>query len=325
VFDRRTTDIGWNTDVLGEPYEATTLSFPDDDEGPVVATLVRRRASQPTARAVLYVHGYIDYFFQTHLADYFVNAGFDFYALDLRKYGRSLRPHQTPNSAASLADYAPELDTAVKIIREVDGHDMLLVNGLSTGGLLVALWCHHRAGLGLVQGVFLNSPFLRFNGSWLVRNVELPAISLLAKVRPRQRIPLSVTEHYVHSIHTSWRGAWTFDLSWKPAEGFPAHAASAAAGHRGFQAVAKGLAIDVPVLVMASTASRMPRAWDDVLYSVDAVLNAEDIARLAPRLGKHVTIVRIEGGIHDLVLSGAEARAQVFDELDRWITAYIPQ
>ena len=33
-----------------------------------MATLVRRRAPQPTGRAVLYVHGFVDYFFQCQCA-----------------------------------------------------------------------------------------------------------------------------------------------------------------------------------------------------------------------------------------------------------------
>lgn len=314
----------WVTDVLGEPYESTTLTFPDDDEGPVVATLVRRRAAQPTTRAVLYVHGFIDYFFQTHLADHFVDAGFDFYALDLRKYGRSLRPHQTANGMMSLSDYAPELDAALRIIRMIDDHDVLVVNAHSTGGLVAALWCHHRAGHGLIQGVFLNSPLLSSKvAPWLERNIEAPAASLLALARPRQRVPSYLSEHYVHSLHSSLKGTWTFDLSWKPAEGFPVTAGWVAAVRRGLAQAARGLTIDVPVLVMASTASFRPRAWDDLVHSADVIFDAEHIAEMAPRLGRHVTIVRIAGAVHDVVLSGESARAQVFAELDRWMSAYL--
>ena len=54
---------------------------------------------------MLYLHGFNDYFFQTHLADAWLEAGFDFYALDLRKYGRSLGEHQTPNYITSLEAY----------------------------------------------------------------------------------------------------------------------------------------------------------------------------------------------------------------------------
>ena len=85
------------TDILGEPFLAETLELPDDAEGPVVATLVSRRADTPTRKAVLHVHGFADYFFQADYAAWWTARGYDFYAVDLRKYGRSLRDHQTPN------------------------------------------------------------------------------------------------------------------------------------------------------------------------------------------------------------------------------------
>ncbi|MGR7002852.1 hypothetical protein ACU686_40820 [Yinghuangia aomiensis] len=76
----------FGADVLGAPYEAATIRLRDDAEGEAVATLVRHRAETPTGRAVLYVHGFNDYFFQRHLADFHIAQGFDFYALDLRSY-----------------------------------------------------------------------------------------------------------------------------------------------------------------------------------------------------------------------------------------------
>src|SRR5690606_96962 len=93
------------TDLLGAPYQRRVIDLGEDDEGPVVATLVSRPAREQTRRAVLWVHGFSDYFFQTHVADFFTDQGFDFYALDLRKYGRSLRAHQTPNFCRSLGEY----------------------------------------------------------------------------------------------------------------------------------------------------------------------------------------------------------------------------
>src|SRR5256714_9463023 len=129
-------------DILGDAYGRRTLELGTDDEGPVVATLISRPPSRPTGRAVLYVHGYVDYFFQTHVADFFVDRGIHFYALDLRKYGRSLLPHQTPNFVRDIAEYYPELDEAARIIREEDGHERLLVNAHSTGRLTTAPWAH---------------------------------------------------------------------------------------------------------------------------------------------------------------------------------------
>ena len=183
---------GVETDVLGEPYQRVTLDLDPDDEGECVATLIVRRADAPTSRAVLYVHGFVDYFFQTHLADFYVERGYDFYALDLRKHGRSLRPHQTPNFCRDMTDYFAEISEAVRIIRDQDGHTDVLLNGHSTGGLVTTLWANDVRGQGLVQALFLNSPFFEFNEAWLVRRGVSPVIQRAGFSRPYAKLPQSL-------------------------------------------------------------------------------------------------------------------------------------
>ena len=131
-------------DVLGEPYLAETIHLPPDEEGPVVATLVVRRAPAPTRKAVLHVHGFCDYFFQTAYAEWWNDRGYDFYAVDLRKYGRSLRPHQTPNYVTDLREHFPDVDAALHRVAERDGHDHVVISAHSTGGLIVSLWANER-------------------------------------------------------------------------------------------------------------------------------------------------------------------------------------
>jgi alpha-beta hydrolase superfamily lysophospholipase len=304
-------------DVLGADYESVRLTFEDDDEGEVVATLVKRPA--PGRKAVLYLHGFVDYFFQKHLADFYVERGYSFYALDLRKYGRSLLPHQTPNFARSMSDYFPEIDEAVRLIRE--DNDVLLLNGHSTGGLTAALWADHVRGQGLVDGLFLNSPFLELNVPVAVRRTLGPAIKVFGRVRPKMTFRGGVSGEYVRSIHSDHDGEWDFDLAWKPAEGFPVRLGWLIAIMRAHRQVHDGLNVDVPVLVMAST--RTARGKNADVTGSDVVLDADDIARWSTRIGPHVTCVRIDGGLHDLALSAKPARTRFFDELDRWMGAYL--
>ncbi|MCP2341956.1 alpha/beta hydrolase [Actinomadura rupiterrae] len=311
-------------DVLGPGYEAIELPLGEDAEGEVVATLVRRRGERPSRRAVLYVHGFVDYFFQRHLADFYVARGFDFYALDLRKYGRSLRPHQTPNFVSSLSEYFPEIDEAVRIVREEDGHDTLLLNGHSTGGLIAALWADRVRGQGLVDGLFLNSPWFDIAEPWPVRKAGAGLARVLGARFPTAKLPAGVSDLYARSLHRDHEGEWDFDLGWKPLLGFPVRAAWLDAIRRGQLRLHRGLAIDVPVLVMASARSVRPKPGVPELTSADAVLDVEHMARYAPRLGPVVTLVRIEGGLHDLVLSAEPVRGRVFEELDRWIRGYLP-
>ena len=307
------------TDVLGTPYEQTRVLLDPDDEGEVVATLVGLRAAEPTGRAVLYVHGYVDYFFQTHLAEFFTERGYDFYALDLRKYGRSLLRHQTPNYCRDVAEYFPEIDEAVRIIREVDGHDTLLVNGHSTGGLITALWAHRVRGRGVLQGLFLNSPFFEFNEPWLVRRGLSKLVNAVGARRPKVKLPQQLGTLYGKSIHRDHHGEWDYDLAWKPLNGYPIYAGWARAMSLAHRRVQAGLAIDVPVLVAISARSYRGKTFTEAAHHADSVLNVEHIARYAPGLGRDVTLVRIDGGKHDLTLSPAPARERLFTQLEGWL------
>ncbi|MFY1636672.1 alpha/beta hydrolase [Solwaraspora sp. WMMB335] len=309
-------------DILGPPYEQQVIELDPDDEGPVVATLVRRRADRPAGRAVLYLHGFGDYFFQTHLADHFIHDGWDFYALDLRKYGRSLLPHQTPNFCRDISEYFPELDAAARIIRR-DGNETLLVNGHSTGGLIAAIWSDARAGQDVaLDGLFLNSPFFDLNLPWLLRRPLAAAVCRLNARTPYRVVQTGLSSVYGQSVHDSYQGEWNFDLDWKPLAGFPVRAGWLNAIRQAQRRLRHGLRITVPVLLACSTRSFRSRRWHDAATLADAVLDVEHMVRWAPRLGRHVTLVRIDGGLHDLTLSGKPARDQLFSELDRWLRAY---
>src|SRR5699024_12406640 len=81
----------WVPDVFAG-FSRRTLPLGEDNEGPVAATLVRHDAAAGTP--VLYIHGWSDYFYNIELAAAAKLHGYQFYALELRKYGRSPRSEE---------------------------------------------------------------------------------------------------------------------------------------------------------------------------------------------------------------------------------------
>ena len=316
----RSAEPAVQTDVLGPPYVAETLLLAPDDEGDVVATLVHRPSPARTRRAVLHVHGFCDYFFQTVAADFWVERGYDFYALDLRKYGRSLRPHQTPNYTADLRVYDEELDLALHRIRA--DHDHLVLSAHSTGGLTVPLWAaEHAVG---AEAIVLNAPWLDMQGDAIVRNVAMPAIQRLALRRPLQQIPRKVSGFYARSIHRDHEGEWDFDLAWKPLESWPVRAGWVRAIRLAHHRLTHGVELPMPVLVLSSTRSAHPASMADPdVFGTDIVLDVEQIRRRAPLLGRRVFVEQVPGAMHDVTLSREPARREVFDRIDRFLTAYV--
>ncbi|GAB3279583.1 alpha/beta hydrolase [Parasphingorhabdus pacifica] len=301
-------------DILGEPYRARTLKLSDGAE----ATLVHRTAPRSDRGAVLYVHGFCDYFFQKHLAEHFVELGYDFYAVDLRGYGRSLREGQLPNYITDLAQHFEELDAAAEIIREEHGHQRLVVVGHSTGGLITSLWANDRPER--VDALVLNSPWLDLAESWFHRTIATKVNHVLGKLLPKLVMRRGNSPVYAHSLHSRHHGEWDFNLAWKPLTAFPVRAGWLRTVRIGHARVQRGLAVRVPVLVLHSERSLLHRKrWDPGAGSADTVLDVGQIARWASKIGPHVTTVAIRDGLHDLALSAKPARERFFAEVDSWL------
>ncbi|MCB7135104.1 alpha/beta hydrolase [Cellulosimicrobium marinum] len=322
----------WRPDVLGDDWQARDLALPDG----AVATLVRRArdavghpgggtADDPAGPrpAVLYVHGFIDYFFQTHVADAFAARGYPFYAVDLRGYGRSVgrgsgapsRPDDDPNFVTDLAVYAQDLDAAARAVR-AEGHERLVVLGHSTGGLVASLWADARPGL--LDALVLNSPWFDLNKPWVFRGPVTWVLDAVGRVAPRLVVG-HLDEHWARALHASTGGEWEFDLAWKPLEGFPVRAGFLRTVRRAHARVARGLHVDCPVLVLASARSGPAAGWHPELLTTDSVLDVGHITSRARGLGDDVAVVTVEGGAHDLALSPEPARSTYLTEVLDWL------
>ena len=315
--------IPWVTDILGPDYQARTLPLEDDDEGVVLATLVRYRPPTPEparpVRAMLYVHGWNDYFFQTHLADEIEGLGYDFYALDLRRYGRSLRPKQLAGYIADLTHYFVELDLAVAQLR-AEGHDRIVFMGHSTGGLVGSLYASERPRT--FAAVMLNAPWLELQGNSILRPTTQSVFSAVRAVAPTTALPAVDVGHYRRSIRADQDGEWVFNHNLKGDPAFLLRIGWLAAIMEGHAKVADGLDVDCPVLVAIPERSEFRRKWDEVLKTVDTVLDVDRIAERAHGLGHLVMIARFPGALHDLTLSAPEVRARVFEEYARFLRCY---
>jgi alpha-beta hydrolase superfamily lysophospholipase len=329
----RRNPLTWEPDSLLPGFWAATIDLGRDYDGPVTATLVRRPLQRQRDCAVLYIHGYVDYFFQTHLADYYEGApapattrtGCDFFALDLRKYGRSLPAgYRYPNFVKSLDEYFREISDALSLIR-AEGYPFVLLNGHSTGALIAVRYLQSGRLPHVVDALFLNSPFLDFNDRDLAEDY-VPFAKAVGLAMPHARMPSPVPVWYVRSLLREsdecreCRGRWDFDPRLKPVEGFPVFFGWVRAIAKAQERAREG-GIRQPILILHSSASDdgADSVWHAEYGRADLVLDVQDMVREGPSLGRQVTIAAIEGGVHDLSLSDADARAQFFAELSAWL------
>lgn len=308
----------WLPDSLGPRFEKRYVDQGKDYHGAVRSTIIRSlvSAGKRSSKAVLYIHGFNDYFFQKEMADSFTAHGYDFYAVDLRRYGRSILPDQKPFEARSLKEYFPDIDSALAEITRSGRPDITLM-GHSTGGLISAYYMQQHPDAPVCNMV-LNSPFLDWNLGrieWLV-----PVVSAIGAVFPDLKIPQGASSVYSESLDSLFRGEWNFNRAWKMH-----HSPDVTAGWvRAIEKAQESLrdhkmSIRIPVLLMYSAESFTGKEWTPDASREDAVLDVADIHRIGVTLGPKVTPVTVKGGLHDLFLSSPAVRKAIFRYVFTWL------
>lgn len=334
----------WVDDILGSGFRQVTLPLFDDDEGEVVTTLVKYTpADDPLALdgtpssprfVFLALHGWNDYFYHAHLARSIARAGGAFYALDLRKYGRSLRDHQTPGYITALSDYDDDVHAARDVILDTDGDLPFVLYGHSTGGLTASLWADRHPGA--LAGLVLNSPWLELQGSTLLRHISAPILSSLAKYSPDTVLPaedLGFYDRTLSGYDTADRiidgddpfesGGWPFNRQWRTNPSAPVRVGWLNAILDGHKRVADGLDIRCPIIVLTSRTTLFSSTWSEKMREADTVLDVKQIWSRVPNLGPVTTLIQLEGAIHDVILSRREVRDRALSEIARWLGTYL--
>lgn len=201
------------------------------------------------------------------------------------------------------------------------GERPLILLGHSTGGLTLSLWAARHPGAA--AAVVLNSPWLEFQASEMGRAMVTPLIQARNRFRPLVPLPGIDPGFYTRAVSKKYDGEWEYESKWRPDRGFPVTPAFLNAVFQGQAQLARGLGIDVPVLVMLSDKSYLQPKWSSSALAADVVLNVDAVAKRALDLGRAVTLHRIPGAFHDVFLSHAAIRAQAYAGMGRWVEAVL--
>ncbi|MDE5829812.1 MAG: lysophospholipase [Duncaniella sp.] len=313
----------WTSDAADtdSTYFRRTVVHPDDYSGKVVSTIIRKGAPDASKPGVLYVHGFNDYFFNTEMGDEFARQGYNFYAVDLRKYGRSILPGQKRYEALSLEEYFPDIDSAL-VDMEHAGIDRIVLMGHSTGGLITALYMSRSSSeaKNSVDALILNSPFLDWNQGW--KEKIIGAVSWVGKWFPNLKISQGESTAYAESLLADHHGRWHYDTTKKLSQSPPVTAGWIRAITEAQKALRDGKAdIKVPILLMYSGASVDGSEWTEEHNHADGVLDVNDIKKYGLELGPHVKCIRVIGGLHDLTLSSRGIVIPLYRRIFSWLSA----
>lgn len=309
----------WQPDQLFPDYQSRTVDQGTDYDGAVRSTLVRKLSECPGSRkGVLYVHGFNDYFLQDDMGRRFADSCYNFYAVDLRRYGRTLREGDRRFDIRDMHEYFPDIDSAIVEMKH-QGIDTIILMGHSTGGLTTSLYLSEKHDPA-IKALILNSPFLDWNQSALQERVLIPIVKQVGRLFPTLTVmPGDDPEYKPGGTIRKGNGKWKIIRDWKPEEWLQINAGWISAIDRAQDVVQNKPNIQVPILLMHSD-----RTWHDgdrksLRDSSDIVLDVADISRYGRQLGREITEATVKGGTHDLVRSAPGISEAVHRTIFDWL------
>lgn len=313
-------------DFLGPGFKALTLN-PKDEQ---ICTLVHFQAtdkiqSDQSPTAILYVHGYTDYFYQTEQAEFFHNLGLDFYAVDLHGYGRSIRPFQNDHNKNSFSNYFADLNACIQTMAN-RGVRSCIILGHSTGGLIVSRYlatAYKKESIDLnIIGLILNSPFLSLPMPLSQEPWRLPLYKLISQTLSGISLSPKKSTLYAKSIHASLEGEWSYRLDWKPRQG-SALSFSWLKQIMAEQEACLQSRCDIPTLLCRSSQSTYLKSTLAEIKEGDAVLDVNNMETKAKAIFTQLDIAIIDKGFHDLALSPLKARHEYYKKIQNWLKSYL--
>ena len=306
----------WQQDMLGEGFEMKHVDMPADYTGRKQQCTIVRKLVPGATKAVLYVHGFSDYFLQHEMANMFVDNGYSFYAVDLRKYGRSLTATDRMFQVRDIHEYFDDINAAVGQMK-ADGITEAALLGHSTGGLTSALYMSEKPD-AIFKLLMLNSPFLAWNMPAFLRYVAVPVIRGIGKIFPAMPVYQAPDNGYARTLSADLEGEWKYRRDWKP-DVLPNPDAAWVGAIDRAQRQLRRRHIDVPVLLMHSAESAYKRDGIEKYFHADAILDVKSIAYYGKHLGTDVTEVTFKDGLHDLALSAKPIRKKVYATMLDWL------
>ena len=144
---------------------------------------------------------------------------------------------------------------------------------------------------------------------------------MLGKLFPNFKISQGISTAYAESLLKDYHGEWNYRTDWKFTQSPPVTAGWVRAITQAQKGLRNGKAdIRIPILLLYSSRSVNGEEWTPEHNRADGVLDVNDIKKYGMQLGPDVICVRVEGGLHDLVLSSPEVREPLYRYIFNWLS-----
>lgn len=270
------------------------------------------------SKAVLYIHGFADCFYNSTLAKKYSEKGYAFYGLDLRGYGRSIVDESSKFYVESLDDYFKEIDSAIYLM--LQRHNVIILQGFSMGGLISSIYMKRGFYRNHIAALVLISPLFKFSTNTFQNYFLKPVILGVAKLFPFIKYNVNTARYKNYLTRISMDDIYSaeeIDHDKVHNKNIPIYLGWLKAVNDSTEELSKGLGIKKPVLVLSSDKS----CKDIKKYerNSDVILDVKDIEIRSKSIGDDVTYIPIKDAIHDIFFSKKDVADECYSLLFDWL------
>jgi len=273
-----------------------------------------------STKAVLYIHGFNDYFFNKEFAQRFLNEGYSFFAIDLHNHGKNINKDTKRYYFTDVKEFYSEINLAIDIMRDKYKIENITLYGISQGGLIAALFENDNQR---VNALILDSPFFDFHLGWAIETLALPLVTTLGSFFPELKIDSDEPNVFGQSIHKDYQGEWDINLELKAiTKNAPIYLGWLNAVNQAQKRLQNGLDIKVPSLILSSDISTSEQSNPKYHHSTDTVLDVNEMHEYAKSLSINqslITKVKIPKAMHGVLISPLKVREKGYETIFKWL------
>ena len=267
--------------------------------------------------ALIWIHGYNDYYFHFHVGNELLKNGYDVYAITLRNFGKIAKDRRYIHYVKSWNSYFEDINNSLQWITKNKKHKKFVLYGHSTGGLISTIYMNEGKYKNIFNGLILNSPFFDFYGSDLEEFMIKYIFYYIAYIFPTFVASSGSNKIYKVPFYKNMLKRYHFNQNYKltyPSHVFVSYLQNAAYQQNRIQN--NKINISKPILVLHSEKSTR---WPECNDNTDCVLDVNEIKKYSKLIGNNVKLQSLNGAIHDVLLSKDKISKKGIDYVTKFL------
>lgn len=265
------------------------------------------------SNALIWIHGFNDYYYNLYIGEKFLKEGYDIYAIQLRRYSSSNIENKF--YCDNLNEYIQDINNIFPKILKKD-YKKIILYGHSMGGLISSIYCKKGLYKDKITHLILNSPFFDFKLSLFEKIFINYIVYYLSYIFPKfliRSIDINKKNYLTLNIKNRFYVDDKYKLNILP----PVHA-SWIKTIIDYHNIIKyqNLNIKIPILVLFCDKSTK---FINSNQTGDDTLDINDIDKYSNNLGKNIKKYQFNNAIHDIFSSSLDVINKAFEITVDWL------